>query len=60
MRDDFADLGLGHAVGQRASNMHPELLGAVQSYQRRDRNKTAIALRKLRTFPNVTEENLTP
>src|SRR5713101_9436391 len=58
VRDDFADLVLGHAVGQRASDVAAELLGAVESCQHRDSNKTAVALGEAGTFPDITKENL--
>src|SRR6266851_769068 len=58
VRDDFADLVLGHAVGQGASDMAAELLRSVKSCQHRDSNKTAVALGESGTFPDITKENL--
>jgi hypothetical protein len=57
MSNDFADLVLCHPVGQRASDMAAALLRAIQSYQGRDSNKTAVALGESGTFPKVTKEN---
>src|ERR1700674_3526065 len=57
VRDKFADFVLCHAVGQRTADMHAELFRTVQSRQRRDGDKAAIALGQSRTFPDVAKQN---
>src|ERR1700730_5175593 len=56
VRDQFADFVLCHAVGQRTADMHAELFRTVQSRQRRDGDKAAIALGQSRTFPDVAKD----
>jgi hypothetical protein len=58
VRDEFAQLILGHAVIQSTLQMAAELIGTLQSNQGGTRDKAAIAFRELRTFPDVAENNL--
>ena len=56
--DDFAELGLGEPVVERAFEMADELLFAAERDEGRDDNQAAVPLRKLRPFPNLAEQPL--
>jgi hypothetical protein len=53
MRDDLADLLLGHAVVDSALEMCLQLLGAIGGDQGRDRDEAAVALGEALPLPEV-------
>src|SRR4051794_41055313 len=57
MRDDLAQLGLCHAVVDRAFEMAGELLLAAERDQGGDDDQAAVALRQARPLPDIAEQH---
>jgi hypothetical protein len=56
--DEFAQLFLRHTVFQGTRQMTSQLIGPLQSNQRRACDKAPVAFGELWTFPYVAEKNL--
>src|SRR6266487_2821133 len=58
VRDDFLELCLSKTVVFRPHEMARKLLGVAACDQSGNGNQTPIALRELRSFPDVAKENI--
>jgi hypothetical protein len=58
VRDQLADLVLGHTIGERALRVTLELLRPVHRRQRGHRDQAAIALGQSGALPDIAEQNL--
>src|SRR5215470_14500809 len=56
--DQLNDLVSGDPVMERAPEMTPQLLAAIERHQRRNGDEAAVTLGESRPFPDITEEHL--